>query len=109
MFRFYLQIEKNEYIIVLGDYCTKWKEAFAVQNYYPITVAATQVFSKLACLEQIHTDQGRKFVSYLVLYLTSGAGIQKTRTNPYRPQSNGLVEKRSRALFQICVNENYHC
>lgn len=104
----------NEYIIVLGDYYTKWKEAFAVPNHSAITVAdklVTEVFCKLGCPEQIHTDQGREFESQLFSCICDLLGIQKTRTNPYRPQSDGLVERFNRTLIQmlsICVNENYH-
>lgn len=31
--------KQNEYIMVIGDYFTKWKEAFALQDHTAQTVA----------------------------------------------------------------------
>lgn len=75
----------NEYIIVLGDYYTKWKETFALPNHSAITVAdklITEVFCKLVYPEQFHTDQGREFEPQLFSCICDLLGIQKTRRNP---------------------------
>jgi transposase InsO family protein len=42
---------------------------------------------------EIHTDQGRNFESKLFGLLCELLEIAKTRTTPYRPSSNGQVEK----------------
>ena len=86
---------KNEYIIIFGDYFTKWKEAFTVPNYTALTVAdklVTEVFTRFGCPYQIHSDQGRDFESKLFGRVCELLGIHKTRTNPYRLNSHGLVE-----------------
>lgn len=96
--------KNNEYIIVIGDYFTKWKEAYAVPNHTAQTVAdklVIEVFTKLGCPEQIHTDQGPEFQSNLFKLVCEKFGIEKTRTNPYRPQSDGLVERFNRTLIQM--------
>jgi hypothetical protein len=57
-----------EYIIVTGVYFTKWQEAFAVPNHTALTVAdklVPEVFCRLGCPIQIHSDQGREFESDL--------------------------------------------
>ena len=49
----------NEYILVIGDYFTKWKEAFALPNHRAQTVADTiipEFFCRFGCPEQLHTD-----------------------------------------------------
>lgn len=102
----------NEYIMVICDYFSKWTEAYAIPDHTAITVAdklMTEFISKLGCPKQIHTDQGREFESQLFATLCSKLGIDKTRTTPYRPQSDGLVELFNRTIQQMLsmfVNEN---
>ena len=40
----------------------------------------------------VYTDQGRNFESKLIYDVCSLLGFEKTRTSPYHPQSNGMVE-----------------
>lgn len=94
----------NEYIIVLCDYFSKWSEAWAVPDHTALTVGdkiVTEFFCKFGCPKQLHSDQGREFESELFSVLCSKLGIQKTRTTPYRPQSDGLVERMNRTLLQM--------
>lgn len=58
----------NEYIMVVGDYFSKWKEAYALPNHTAYTVAdklCTEFFYKYGVPQVIHTDQGREFESLL--------------------------------------------
>ncbi|CAG2249684.1 Retrovirus-related Pol polyprotein from transposon 17.6 [Mytilus edulis] len=102
----------NEYIIVLSDYFTKWVEAFSVVNHTALTVAdklVTEVMCRFGVPTSIHSDQGREFESDLFKYVCQLLEIEKTRTAPYRPNSDGLVERMNRTLKQmlsIFVNEN---
>ena len=63
----------NEYIIVLGDYYSKWVDAWAVPNHQAQTVADKKVvefFTKFGCTQQIHTDKGRESSqSYFALFV----------------------------------------
>lgn len=91
----------NEYIIVLCDYFTKWSEAFAVPNHNALTVAdkiVSEFFSRFGVPKQLHSDQGKEFESELFHAVCTRLGIEKTRTTPYRPQSDGLVEKFNQTL-----------
>lgn len=102
----------NEYLIVMTDYFSKWTEAFAVPNHTAMTVAdklVTEVFCRFGVPSQLHSDQGREFESELFANVCNLLGIEKTRTCPYRPQSDGLVERMNRTIIQmmsIFVNEN---
>ena len=56
----------NEYIIVLGEYYSKWVDAYAAPNHTAQAVAdklVIELFMKFGCPKQIHTDQGREFQS----------------------------------------------
>ena len=59
----------------------------------------------------MHTDQGRNFESELIKEICTILGIQKTRTTPYHPQSNGFVERFNRTLLNmlstICKEEEH--
>ena len=94
----------NEYIIVAGDYFSKWIDAWAVPNHTAQTIADklhTEFFTKFGCSQQIHTDQGREFQSELFKVLCKRLGIDQTRTTPYRPNSDGLIERFNRTLKQM--------
>ena len=46
----------------------------------------------------IHSDQGREFESHLFSDLCKMLGIRKTRTTPYAPWSDGMVERANRTI-----------
>ncbi len=49
-------------------------------------------------MKQLHTDQGRSFENEVMRELTDMLRIKKTRTTPYYPQSDGMVERLNRTL-----------
>lgn len=76
----------NEYIMVIGDYFTKWKESFALRDHTAQTVAdvlITEFICRFGTPRRIHTDQGREFESTLFSKLCLKLGISKTRTLYY--------------------------
>ena len=48
--------------------------------------------------EQIHSDQGAQFESELETELCRLWRVDKTRTTPYHPEGNGMVERNNRPL-----------
>ena len=94
----------NSYILVVADYFTRWMEAFALPNQEATTVAnklVDEVFLRFSVPEQQHTDQGRQFESQLLHEICKLLNIHKTRTTPYHPQSDGLVERLNRTLLSM--------
>ena len=49
----------------------------------------------------LHSDQGREFESQLIAELCKLLRVKKTRTVPYNPKSDGLVERCNRTLKQM--------
>ena len=94
----------NKYILCVGDYFTKWTTAIALPNQEAHTVATAlieNVFSLFGLPRQLHTDQGRNFESKLIKELCEAFDIDKTRTTPYRPQSDGMIERFNRSLINM--------
>ena len=91
----------NRYILVISDYFSRWVEAFGMPDQEASTVADCLVqgfVSRFGVPSQIHSDQGAQFESNLFQALCRILGIEKTRTTPYHPQSDGLVERFNRTL-----------
>ena len=58
----------NKYILVIGDYFTKWTECFPMPNMEAVTVAkilVNEVIARFGIPNQIHSDQGKQFESKL--------------------------------------------
>ena len=91
----------QKYILVVGDYFSKWTEAFPLPNQEAKTVAeklVNEVISRYGAPERIHTDQGRNFEAQLFKEMCTLFSIEKTRMTPYHPQSDGMVERMNRTL-----------
>ena len=94
----------NRYILVAVDYFTRWPEAYAIPNQEARTIAQTLVdewVCRYGVMQRLHTDQGRNFESDVFKEITNILGIKKTRTTPYHPQSDGMVERMNRTLKNI--------
>ena len=84
------------YILVLSDYFTKWTDAFPLRRHTARAVAEVLVNRFIVyhgVPKQIHSDQGAEFESALFQELVKMLGSTKIRTTPYRPQSDGQVER----------------
>ena len=94
-------VRGNRFVIVVGDYFTKWMEAYPVPNHKAETVATTLVdnfFCRFGIPQALHSDQGRDFESKLFQDVCRLLDIDKTRTTPWHPQSDGMVERFNRTL-----------
>lgn len=102
----------NRYILVVMDYFSKWVETHAMPEQSAATVAhllVTEVICRFGVPLQIHTDQGRNFESVLFQEICRLLDIEKTRTTPLHPQSDGMVERLNRTLEDMLakfVQEN---
>ena len=94
----------HRYILVIGDYFTKWKEAFLLRDMEATSIARVLVnefICRFGVPDNIHTNQGKNFESKLVKEVCILLGVRKTRTTPYHPQSDGLVERFNKTLLEM--------
>ena len=91
----------NRYILTIADYFTKWTEAYPMTNMEATTVANIlyTFICRFGTPSYLHTDQGRNFEAKVIQELCVLMGIKKTRTSPYHPQSNGMVERFNKTLM----------
>ena len=94
----------NTCILVVTDYFSKWTEAFALPDHQALTVAdtlVTEIFLRFGVPRILHSDQGPEFQSELIKEVCRLLEIQQTKTTPYRPQSDGQVERFNRTLIAM--------
>lgn len=100
------------YILVVQDQFSKWVEAYPIKDQSAETVAHVLVyefFSRLGLPIELHSDQGSNFGSELFREICKVLDIHKTRTSPYHPSGNGMVEAFNKTLLNMIsayVNDN---
>jgi len=91
----------NNYILTVIDLFSKYAEAIPIPNKETITVARALfdvVISRYGVPLSILSDRGMEFESNLLKELCRLTGIEKLRTVPYKPSTNGAVERFHRTL-----------
>ncbi|KAL2103789.1 hypothetical protein ACEWY4_000657 [Coilia grayii] len=103
---------KNCYVLVIQDYFTKWVEAFPLPNEKAETVAevlASEWVCRFGAPHALHSEQGRNFESEVFQRMCSLFGVEKTRTAPFRTQSDGQVERFNSTLQKILSTTAERC
>ncbi|CAG2249596.1 unnamed protein product [Mytilus edulis] len=81
-------------------------ESFPMENMEASTVAniiVTEIICRFGVPTLIHSDQGRQFESELFSEMCNLLQISKTRTTPYHPQSDGMVERFNSTLVKMLI------
>ena len=100
------------YLLLVSCYFTKWLDAIPINSIDAKTVATKLIerfISVFGAPVTLHSDQGSNFESILFKEVCSILGIEKTRTMPGRPQSDGMVERACRsvqAMLSAYVSQN---
>jgi len=95
------EVRGYRYCLTLIDRFSRWPEAIPLPNIHAQTVAAAFVdnwVARYGTPAVITTNQGRQFEGGLFKALSNLLGSAKTRTSPYHPASNGLIERWHRTL-----------
>ena len=104
----YLKIEPSkgniENVLVINDHITRYAQAFPSKTQTALTTAKllwNNFILHYGFPEKIISDQGRNFESELIGHLCQLAGVQKLRTSPYHPQTNGQCERFNGTLLNM--------
>ena len=90
------------YVLVISDYFTKYTDAFPLRRHTAKAVAHILLHRWIfyhTVPKTIHSDQGKEFESAVFRNLTTMLQAEKIRTAPYRPQSDGQVERMNRTIL----------
>ena len=85
----------NKFILVVTDYFTKWTESYPILNQEASTVAEKLVgecICRFGVPREIHSDPGTNCESKVMSEVSKLLDIEKMRTTPRQPQSDGQVE-----------------
>ena len=90
----------NKCALVVMDYFSKYVKIYPMPDQKTETVleALFDRVYELGVPERLHSDQGRQFESDMFQLMCKRMGIRKTRTTPYHPESDGMVERFMRTL-----------
>ena len=104
----FLSLERSkggyENILVITDHFKRYAQAFPTRNQTASTTAKVLFENFIVHYGfpgRIHSDQGRIFESSLIKELCKLAGVQKSRTTPYHPMGNGMVERFNQTLLNM--------
>ena len=102
----------NRYLMVVGDYFSKWTDAIPIRDQEATTVAQKLVEHFIVIFGvpmEIHSDQGSNFESKVFREMCKILGLHKTRTTGLRPKSDGMVERANHTIEKMLscfVSEN---
>ena len=99
-----------QWILTCLDQATKWPEAIPLKSITARSIAREMLnlFARTGIPREILTDQGTQFVGSLVTKLCKELGVDQIHTTPYRPESNGLIERMHKTLGSVlrkCASE----
>ena len=90
-------------VLAVIDHFTRYVQAYPVDNEQAETVADT-LYNKYFCTfgfpHRLMSDQAQAFVGKVIGKLCQQLQVEKVRTSPYHPQSNGQVERVHQTLMR---------
>ena len=93
-----------ENILVITDHFTRYALAIPTRNQLAKTTAKAlfdNFIVHYSFPERLHSDRGQNFESKVIQELCKIAGMKKSRTTPYHPMGNGMVEKFNSTLLRM--------
>lgn len=100
----------NLYIVVAVEYLSKYVFLKAIKTKTAAEIAMfifEEIILTHGCPNIILSDNGKEFKNELVEKLCKITEINKKYSSPYRPQTNGLVERTNKTLIAILSKITY--
>ena len=104
----FLSLEKSkgghENILVITDHYSRYAQAIPTRNQKATTTAKVlfeNFFLHYGFPAVLHSDKGTNFESKVIRKLCEIAGVKKSRTTPYHPMGNGMVERYNKTLLNM--------
>lgn len=93
----------NRYLFTMQDYRTKWIEAIAspVSTTQKITEWLDEIWGRFGKPKVLITDCGSQFESKEFTDYCKTINIEHHRSTPYHHQSNGMVERTHRTIWNL--------
>ena len=101
-----LSSNNARYLPLVSCFFTKWLIAIPLESIDAKTVAIKLTEKFISVFEvpvTLHNDQGSNFQSSGFQEVCKLLGIEKTRTTPGRPQSDGMIQRACRRCKQCCL------
>jgi hypothetical protein len=93
----------NRFILTIMDMASHYPIAIPIPDHTSKTLCEKlqHVFADYGFPEEIQSDRGADFTSYLTKYFFNLFGIKHIKSSPMHPQSNGQIERFHRCLKQM--------
>ncbi|XP_045457867.1 uncharacterized protein LOC123668118 [Melitaea cinxia] len=93
---------QNRYILTIIDEYSRFPFAYACKDMTSGTIinCLKDLFSTFGTPAYIHSDRGSSFISDEIRHFLTSLGTSCSRTTPYNPQGNGLVERLNGTLWR---------
>ena len=93
---------KNRYMLTIVDEYSRYPFGIPCADLSASTVnkSLCQVFSLFGMPSYIHSDRGSSFMSKELRTYLNEKGIATSRTTPYNPKGNGLVERYNSTIWK---------
>lgn len=101
-----LEVSKGGYenILVITDHFSRYAQAIPTRNQTAQTTARVlfdNFFVHYGFPTVLHSDKGANFESKIIKNLCRITGMKKSRTTPYHPMGNGMVERFNQTLLNM--------
>jgi hypothetical protein len=102
---------KNQYILTLIDFATRYPEAVPLKSIDTVTVAEALfgIFSRIGIPEEVLSDNGSQLVSQVMEEVMRMLSVKHLVTTVYHPECNGLCENYNgtlkRMLKKVCMEK----
>jgi len=94
----------NRFLLGIIDGFSKWAELVPLKNGTAEEIADAIMNNWIAgAPETLHSDRGRNFMSELMKKMCTDFGIKKTKSSPYYPKGNSVIER----LFKTTKDHMY--